>query len=356
VRAVWSVLPLLCIGGCGGKPAPPPPAQPTAPARIAPAGSQELVFTGMCDASGAVALSRDLFAVADDEDNVLRIYDANHGGAPISSSDVTGALPIEAVAGKKRSAKRPEIDIEAATRIGDVALWITSHGRSSSGKERPERLFLFGTTAPATATKIDVIGMPYTSLLDDLSSDARFSSFNLAEAATHAPKEPGGVNIEGMTARPDGSVFIGFRNPVPEGRALLVPLLNPLESIRGRPAKIGDPVLLDLGGLGVRALSWWRGRYLIVAGPIADEAPFRLFAWRGEGGAEPVNAVDLRGFNPEAFFTAEEADRILLLSDDGAALIEGTPCKRLEERGKKRFRGRWVAMRLIPPTTAPFPG
>lgn len=50
----------------------------------------DLIFTGMCDASGAVELSRDLFAVADDEDNVLRIYDANRGGAPLSSSDVSG--------------------------------------------------------------------------------------------------------------------------------------------------------------------------------------------------------------------------------------------------------------------------
>jgi hypothetical protein len=298
----------------------------------------------MCDASGAVALSRNLFVVADDEDNVLRIYDADRGGAPISSSDVSAALPIGAVAGKKRSAKRPEIDIEAATRIGDVALWITSHGRSSSGKERPERLFLFGTNAPAAATQIDVIGTPYTSLLEDLSSDPRYARFELGEASTRAPKEPGGLNIEGMTARPDGAIFIGFRNPLPAGRALLVTLLNPLDVIGGRPARFGDPVLLDLGGLGIRSLSWWRGRYLVVAGSIDGEAAFRLFAWKGDGKVQPVNGVDLRGFNPEAFFTPDQVDRILLLSDDGSESIGGIPCKRLEDRSRKRFRGRWVVL------------
>jgi Protein of unknown function (DUF3616) len=324
VTIKWA-LSLFCLAGCSARP-------------------PDLIFTGTCDASGAVALSRDLFVVADDEDNVLRIYDANRGGAPLSSSDIAGALPIEAVAGKKRSAKRPEIDIEAATRIGDVALWITSHGRSSSGKERPERLFLFGTTAPATAGPLEVIGVPYVSLLDDLSADARFSAFELGEASTHAPKTAGGLNIEGLTARPDGAVLIGFRNPLPHGRALLVVLLNPLDVVRGEPARIGDPILLDLGGLGIRSLAWWHARYLIVAGPVADQGGFRLFLWTGEGQAHPLDGVDLSGLHPEAFFTPEDRDRVLLLSDDGTEPVEGLPCKRVANPSRKRFRGRWITV------------
>ena len=323
----WTVT-VLCLAGC----------------RTA-VGANDVIFTGMCDASGAVPLSPALFAVADDEDNVLRIYDATRGGRPLSSSDVSSALPIDAVAGKKRSARHPEIDIEAATRIGDVALWITSHGRSSSGKERPERFFLFGTTAPAGAGALDVVGVPYVSLLDDLAADARFSAFHLPEASTHAPKDPGGLNIEGMTARPDGAILIGFRKPLPAGRALLVPIENPLEVIRGKPARIGDPVLLDLGGLGIRSLSWWRGRYLIMAGPVAREAAFRLFTWTGEGEAQPVDGVDLRGLRPEAFFIPDDAGRILLLSDDGSESMDGVACKRIQDPNRKRFRGRWI----VPP-------
>src|SRR5690606_36522342 len=44
-----------------------------------------VVFQGMCDASGAVPLSRDLFMVADDEENILRIYDASKGGFPVDA-------------------------------------------------------------------------------------------------------------------------------------------------------------------------------------------------------------------------------------------------------------------------------
>ena len=298
----------------------------------------------MCDASGAVALTDALFAVADDEDNVLRIYDSRQGGAAVATSDALADLALDlASAGKeKRAKKERELDIEGATRLGDLALWITSHGRSSSGKERPERLVLFGTTAPAGATRIERVGAPYVHLMDDLESDPRFSAFGLAEAAERAPKDPGGLNIEGLTERPDGTVLIGFRNPIPGGKALLVPLLNPLPVLNGDRARFGDPVLLDIGGLGVRSLSWWRGRYLIAAGHFADGAASRLLAWNGKDAPQALAGVDLSRFNPEAFFTPEGVDRIMLLSDDGSDVIDGVACKRLSDAGRKRFRGRWI--------------
>src|ERR1041384_1457792 len=74
---------------------PPKPAAQAAPGTSSPdtaasdfVGAQsELTFTGMCDASGAVPLDDHLFAVADDEDNVLRVYDADRGGSPLGAAD-----------------------------------------------------------------------------------------------------------------------------------------------------------------------------------------------------------------------------------------------------------------------------
>src|SRR4051812_31397526 len=40
-------------------------------------------FVGACDASGAVPIDERHFAVADDEDNVIRVYDAVAGGKPV---------------------------------------------------------------------------------------------------------------------------------------------------------------------------------------------------------------------------------------------------------------------------------
>ena len=170
------------------------------------------------------------------------------------------------------------------------------------------------------------------------------ASFGLRQAAERAPKEPGGLNIEGMTARPDGhSVVIGFRNPVPRGRALLLPLLNPLEMIQGQAAQLGTPVLVDLQGRGVRSISFRKGSYLIIGGGIADEKTSKLFRWDGQSErAKPVDAVDLTGINPEGFVTFENHPQVLLLSDDGTREIDGQPCKKLKQPAARRFRGRWV--------------
>jgi hypothetical protein len=101
-------------------------------------------------------------------------------------------------------------------------------------------------------------------------------------------------------------------------------------------------VTLDLGGLGVRALSVWRGRYLIAAGPFDRGPAARLFTWPGAGAALPVAGVDVKDYNPEAFFSTDDGERILMLSDDGSLSVDGEECKRLEDPASRRFRGVWV--------------
>jgi hypothetical protein len=297
----------------------------------------DLVFQGMCDASGAVALEGTRFAVADDEDNVLRVYDGAAGGSPLAASDLSSALDLPY--GKKV----PEADIEAATRFGEYALWLTSHGLSSHGKYEPARFRFFATHSQPDGSRLTVAGKPYAGLLVDLLEAPQLARFDLASAAQRGPKEEGGLNIEGMTQRADArSVWIGFRNPIPGARALLVPLLNPLSVLlQGARAQFGDPELLDLGGLGVRALALWRGTYLIAAGGIAHEAASRLFSWDGHGAPVEI-AVDLARINPEALLARDDSADVLLLSDDGALRIDGRPCKKLDDPRQKSFRGLWV--------------
>jgi hypothetical protein len=298
-----------------------------------PAASDVLVFTGACDASGAVVLDEWLFAVGDDEDNILRVYDGRVGGAPVASIDVS---PMLGLFGKKRP---PELDVEAATGMGDLALWLTSHGRKSSGKLDPARLQLFATSRPANAHQVTVKGSPYVELLTDLLEDRRLEAFGLAEASTKPPKSEGGLNLEAMTETlKEGSVLIGFRSPIPHGKALVVPLLNPTEVVNGARARLGDPKLLDLGGRGMRSLSTWHGRYLIVAGSASSGGASVLFEWDGFGSPRqlPINLGDL---NPEAFVTPESQASFLVLSDDGSRLVDGVECKRLKDPSRRSFRG-----------------
>ena len=125
----------------------------------------------------------------------------------------------------------------------------------------------------------------------------------------------------------------------------MLPLLNPLEMIEGQPAQLGAPRLLDLDGRGIRSISFWRGRYLVIGGGIADETVSRLYTWDGKSDrARPVASVVLDDFNPEGFASFEDRPQVLLLSDDGTREIDGQPCKKLKDAARKRFRGRWVSV------------
>lgn len=319
-----------------------------------PSRPDTVTFTGMCDASGAVPIGSRLFAVADDEDNILRVYDVERGGAPLHAVDLSLDLPlwkshqrkkvVRADGAVKKPKRAPESDLEAATLLDGKAFWLTSHGRKSSGKVHPARFILFATKVPHPGEPGAIVGRPYTALLDDMLGAESLRPFDLAAASERAPKEAGALNVEGLTATADGKgMLIGFRNPIPKGRALIVPLLNPGAMIQGARAELGPPILLDLGGLGIRSLSWWRGQYLIAAGHYADGGTPRLYTWSGTGAPRVLN-VDVRGLNVEAFFTPEEREQILVLSDDGSLEIDGMPCKELKDPARKQFRGRWLAL------------
>ena len=308
------------------------------------ATAADVRFTGMCDASGAIPLSTDRFAVADDEDNLLRIYDAGTGGAPLGEIDISSQLGVEPTRSRKGRLKPPpETDIEAATTLNGRAYWITSHGRDSRGEQRRERLRFFTTTVPDEYRPLAVTAVAPETFFEQLLAAPQLRPFDLSAAAMRPPKTPGGLNIEGLSATPDGGLLIGFRNPIPDGLALLVVLENPEQVMAGEAARFGEPIQLDLGGLGVRALSLRHSRYLITAGHHDSGGESRLYAWNGIGAPEQV-AVDLRDFNPEGYFQHAARADVMLLSDDGGRMVGTHPCKRLKKREQKYFRGRWVAL------------
>jgi hypothetical protein len=277
--------------------------------------SAPTTYRGMCDASAAVSLTPDLFAVANDEDNILRVYHRQPGGLPVSSFDLTTFLRI----GKKS----PEADIEGSAVIGDQVFWITSHGRNAKGKDSPNRERFFATTFTVTngVVKMVPVGKPCATLLDELVREPRLARFNLAAAALRAPKEPGALNIEGLTSTPDGRLLIGFRNPIPQGKCLLVPLLNADGLIKGQRDK---------------------DNYLIIAGSHDSDGESRAYTWDG-GPAAPVLLPGVRfpGLNPEglAYSTADGRTEFFILSDDGTLKIGGEDCKRIKNPALRQFRG-----------------
>ena len=296
---------------------------------------EPVIFTGMCDASAAAAIDAQLFVVADDEENLLRVY-RRSGGDPIMEVDLRAYL------GSRKGGD--EADLEAAAPIGDLIFWIGSHGRNAKGKESPLRRRFFATRVDTRGNSLEIIpvGRPYGRLVEDLIADQRYSRFGLAAAASRAPKDEGGLNIEGLAATAEGHLLIGFRNPLPEGKAIVASLLNPVDVLEGERAKLGDPRLLDLSGLGIRSIGRFEGRYLIIAGPAGTGGGAKLYEWSGgEDAPRHISQVELRGLNPEGvvFRQSDSKVEFLVLSDDGQRSIEGQDCKNLKDAAKKRFRG-----------------
>ena len=292
----------------------------------------------MCDASAAVALNNGLFAVANDEDNFLRVYDAAKGGPPVSSQDVSALLRVDP--------KKPETDLEGACWLGDHIYWISSHGRNRDGKFRASRHRFFATRVEERSGRLQLInaGRIYTSLLADLLRDQRLRPFRLDRASRLPPKAVGGLNIEGLCPTPENHLLIGFRNPMPQNRALIVPLLNPAEVIAGKAPRLGDPLLLDLGGRGVRDIVRWRDRYLILAGAHDGRENTRLYEWQGGSTkATELPSVKFSDFNPEAIIVYPDPKLpFQLLSDDGTLVINGVECKTVKNPNLRRFRAAWV--------------
>lgn len=288
------------------------------------------VYREICDASAAVALDKDHFVVADDELNVLRVYKRGEA-ASIAQVDVSSFL------GTKSD---KESDIEGAARIGNKIFWISSHGTNKEGKVQDRRRRLFATKIVEGAVpSLRVVGKPYSGLVADLSADPRLAKYGLTEAATKPPKSKGALNIEGLADTADGKLLLGFRNPLPGDKALVVPIENPQEVIAGASAKLGSPIEIKLGGRGIRSIERVGASYLIVAGPIDVNGSFDLYRWSGDPKDDPtiVANAGLSGLNPEALFAIPDTVEVQILSDDGTVKIGGLECKDAN-RASQSFR------------------
>ena len=311
------------------------------------------MYHGATDGSAAVGVGDSYFMGATDENNILRLYSATDGVKSKSILSLDFGFP------PNKKGKLREYDLEGATRIGNFIYWIGSHGRDGDGEMREERQVLFAAKVIGTgesATLELVSDQPYKGLLKDLQGDNTLSDLKLSDAIgekktdpTKAPKRLGALNIESLCADRN-QLLIGFRNPAIRDHALIIPMLNPEAVVRGKePAKFGRPILLDLGGLGIRDMAQWGDEFLIIAGDYKDRfdpdaKPSRLFRWKGGEQDQPVDLnVDFGNLNPESIaIFGEGADaRVLLLSDDGEMAVDGKSNKENPE-SEQFFRGVWL--------------
>ena len=302
--------------------------------------SQEKKYSGISNPSGAVALNNNLFIVADDEDNLLRIYDRNVPDKPVQTIALSSVFK-----GAIADGEDLEIDLESAAEIEGTLFWIGSHSSSRTGEYREARHRLFAVRVkPGAKDKFAITpaGEIYATLVDDLRQDSRFDGYHLGRAKKTQAKALGGLSIEGLAATPDNGLLIGFRNPLSggairkgrleKGKALLVKLKNPFEVIHGLKARFSDPIELDLDDHGIREITQRKKhKYLIVAGPYHENIATedhkkevgKLYKWSSKSGKlNGLKKIKLDGFNIEAaLFYLGNDDCVQLLSDDGT--LEG---------------------------------
>jgi len=325
----------------------------------APGAAATIWPLGDADASAAQPLGQGYTLVGGDENQVLRIYSRYFSGPPLAGTDVSPFL------GLTGTPDDYEVDIEATAQDplnANRIYWSGSHGNSKKGNRKPnrERIFTTDLSGVGSATTLAVTGY-YEHLRDDLVAWDHTNLHGLgvdylglaASAYTDAngshgivPKSIDGFNIEGMSFSPDGSTtWLGFRAPLlpasgpaanadatnPRVRALLVPTTNFAALASGAAghasgqALFGAPILLDLGGLGVREIKCNSYGCLIAAGPFdGTDDRGALYTWSGNPLDAPVRrTANLIGLNVEGIVelpshVLAETDALELVSDEGS--------------------------------------
>ncbi len=294
-------------------------------------------YSTMCNASAAVSVGKGLFVVADDEDKKstkLRLYRIGQAGEPLSKEAIN-----EDFLGLEDDGL--EVDLEGAAEVDDRVYWIGSHSADKEGKAMRNRRRLFAiklSVQNGKDLKIKEIDQPYRHLISDLHEDDNYRPFNLIDAARKDSKSDGALSIEGLASTPDGDLLIGFRNPIIQGRALVARLKNPKGVMKNEFGKFAKPILLDLGGLGIRSMERKGDKYYIIAGRFDGNPDFKLFRWSGEPHQAPelVPGITFPDLNPEALFF--EGTDGYILSDDGKREIAGKSCEKLDKE-LRLFRG-----------------
>jgi len=225
----------LVAGGDGLPDLPTIPEIPSLPAE-AIFTPQEGTTGGSSDASTAIALDDKYMLVGDDESSILRVYDRS-GGDAVLEWDYSKAIGTDA-----------EIDLEAATLVGDTLYISGSHSNTKKGVDADSREIIFAVKISGTGaqTTFDYqgkfTGMEAALVAWDQSGasghEAGYFGFAASSGAGLAPENINGFSIEGMTTSIDDSeLYLGFRAPQMDtgtrDKALIVAVENYAQLISG---------------------------------------------------------------------------------------------------------------------------
>lgn len=283
-----------------------------------------IALNGLYEPSAIQQLPDGRFLVAEDE------KDAPFSLLAIQSDHTTTVEPL--VLDRQADGLGKLDDLEGLTLDNAGFVYaITSHSRNSKGEEKKSREKL-------ARFRVEGNRLVSPRLVSDLKRSLAARHPVLAKAAALTDvKGEGGFNIEALEFSPDQQhLMIGFRSPLDAGQALVAVIKNPSTMFESgtAPEVAPDLIRLDLGGHGLRGMSWipsLKG-YLLISGPVAKEqAQFRLWFWSARADVKPQRAEveGLPGFEHAEGVTSAIINGkpgIVIVSDDGSR-EEGRPAR-----------------------------
>lgn len=295
-----------------------------------------------CDGSFSVMIDATHFLSGNDETQSVRLYTRGASANALKAIDISSGLGLSS---------SDEADLEDAARVGNRIYAIGSHGRNKDGElERSRyRFFAMDVTGAPPSIALGVAGYT-TTLLDRMLAAANWvtpdpsviatisaaAELSVATDANLAPKV-NGTNIEGLAWAPTAArpqqLLLGLRNPLQGTRAIVVSLLDADAVIAGAAPSFGEASLLDLGGMGIRAMTWSpiHNAVLVIAGPKDEGPPFALYKWSGVPGDAPALVQAITNVpsdsSPESIVVYDNTHDVQIVFDQGEHSISGTACK-----------------------------
>lgn len=209
---------------------------------------------------------------------------------------------------------------------------ITSHAVNEKGQRRPEREQILRFRIEGNHVG-QITG--YTTLRNALEAAAELKAKIVEMTGIEVGFST--LNIEGLAFhRQTQTLMLGLREPLIGKKSLIVTIRNPNEVFGGVAAPVfGDPIVIDLQGGGIRALSFDPviGAFLIVNEIRGEDGKkhSQLWSWSGDP-TEAPKTVDLPDIinlnNVESIdsITFHGESRLMLMSDDGNQK-KGRPAK-----------------------------
>lgn len=257
---------------------------------------------------------------------ILVVEDEAKRAVSLLSIGSDGTLVEDSVADLRmmRGLGRRLSDLEGLTIDDGGAVYaITSHSMTNDNERSPDREHLLRFRVQAGSAG-DVQG--YTGLRDALAADAELASAIRSVSGRDAEFDD--LNIEGLAWHEKSRrLLLGLRAPLAGDRSLIIPIENPDDLLNdGAAPRFGPPVLLDLSGGGIRALSYdpVLDAFLIVNEIEGHEGNrySQMWMWSGDpvDPAEPIALPDIINLNNVESVDSILIDgqpRLLIMSDEG---------------------------------------